>query len=334
LKKKSFKVKKIAIIGLGSIGKKHLKILKKIRPGIEVFLVTSRNNKIFEEKRLIEKKFFSLDKALKMNLDAGIICSPAPFHLNQASKFIKKKVPVLIEKPLSNSLDGIKNFKKLANNSSTKILIGYILRFSKSLNFFYNMIKSGEIGHTISVQIKCLSYLPDWRPNQDYLNSVSAKKKLGGGVLLELSHELDYANWLFGPFLNINAKILNTGTFNIDVEDDVKLKLMTKNKYPVSIHLSFSSKKNIRQCTIKSSRGILIWDGIKNSVTWNSNCGTVNNWIFKNENQKMFKSQIEHFLSCIENNENPKVTVNNAIDALKLIHAARRSQKVKQKIEI
>jgi predicted dehydrogenase len=332
---KFFKIKKIAIIGLGSIGKKHLRILKKIRPEIEVFLVRSGSGKSLEkEEKLIKKTFFSLDEVLEVNLDAAIISTPAPFHLNEATKLINKKVPLLIEKPLSDNLNNIENFKKLANKSGLKILVGYVLRYSRSLNFFYEMFNSGQIGSINEVQIQCLSYLPNWRPNQDYLKSVSARKDLGGGVLLELSHELDYANWLFGPFLNMDAKILNTKTLDINVEDEAKLKLLTVNKYMVSIHLNFSNKeKNVRQCILKSSLGTLIWDGIKNSVTWNSNDGKINNWFFKNENEEMFQSQIEHFLTCIENNEDPKVTINNGIDALNLIDLARRSDKLKKKLK-
>ena len=94
----------------------------------------------------------------------------------------------------------------------------------KELHFIFNIINSKKIGQILHVQVDCGSYLPDWRKGTDYRESVSAKAELGGGVLLELSHELDYIRWFFGEMISISANIQNSGTLGIDVEDDISKK--------------------------------------------------------------------------------------------------------------
>ena len=163
-------------------------------------------------------------------------------HINQAINFLDLNIPIFIEKPISNNLEDFLKFKKLAEKKNALILVGYVLRYSKILNEYKKLIKENTIGKHIYIDIKCSSFLPDWRKNIDYKNSVSSKNSLGGGVLLELSHELDYANWLFGPFTEIKAIRNNTKQLEIDVEDIVKLIAINKNRCLINIHLDFSSK--------------------------------------------------------------------------------------------
>jgi predicted dehydrogenase len=113
-------------------------------------------------------------------------------HVEQARILIKADVPILIEKPLSVSTAGIDELAALAEGKNVKVLVGYVLRYSHSFQYFQKMIKSRNVGEPLFVRVECGSYLPDWRPGQDYRKSASAKPVLGGGVLLELSHELDY----------------------------------------------------------------------------------------------------------------------------------------------
>ena len=113
------------------------------------------------------------------------------------------------------------------------------MRHSEIAKLFKNNVKSNKLGTSLFSKINCSSYLPDWRPMQDYRRTVSSSSSYGGGVLLELSHEIDYANWFFGPFLNVQAFLRNTGTLEIDVEDVADLVLTNKNGMNVQIHLDF-----------------------------------------------------------------------------------------------
>ena len=329
----SRKVKRIAIVGFGSIGQKHFQILKKLRPNIEVILVRSGIGKKNKKEKLSDGVFKDIND-VNLKIDAAIICSPAPFHLKQAKIFIKKKVPVLIEKPISNNLNNIKNFKLLCKKYKGLVLVGYNLRYSRSLNFFYNLVLSFKVGKPLSVKIRCTSYLPYWRPKQNYRKSVSASSDLGGGVLLELSHELDYSNWIFGNFVQIHSIINNSNKLNIKVEESVYLNLISKKNLHVSIYLDFCNKKIERTCTLNGSRGTLTWNGIKNYVTYENKNGKIKKWQFHEDKNKTYEDQLKHFICCIEKRKKPKVSLKEGIDALNLVIMAKKSFKIKNFIKL
>ena len=330
---KKSKVSRIAIIGFGSAGRRHLKVLKKFRPNVKIILIRSGIGKRYKEEKLAEYIFNNF-KDVNLKIDGAIISSPAPYHLKQAKKFIEKKIPVLIEKPLSNNFEKINSFKSLCKKYSAIVLVGYVLRYSKSLNFFRKMIFKKKIGKIISIKINCHSYLPDWRPDVDYTKSLSARKELGGGVLLELSHELDYSNWIFGPFKQVKSKIINSGKLNINVEDEAELKLISKNDIQVLMNLNFNTKKITRTCELIGSEGNITWDGIKNNVKVKDKSRKIQSWKFKNNKDTLFKEQITHFIECIEKKIKPKVSLNDGIQTLNIILKAKESSKKKKYIDI
>jgi len=320
-------IKRVALVGLGSIGRRHLRLLKAMRPEIEVILVRSGHGRSWPEESLSKESVSSIVEAIAKDIDAVIISSPAPYHVQQAIQFLKAGIPLLIEKPLSHNMDDIQELKDLSDRIRVPILVGYVLRHSSDLNYFCERVSENSVGRMIGAKIDCGSYLPDWRPEQDYRMTASAREDLGGGVLLELSHELDYANWLFGPFQNVEATLLNSGTLDIDVEDTADLILTSEFGLTISIHLDYCRPDAIRQCTLEGSEGRLAWDGIAHSVRLEHESGESGFWPFTIERDAMFREQLRHFLSCIEEGNLPKVTLHDGIAVMTLIEAARRSNR-------
>lgn len=328
-------VKRIAIVGLGSIGRRHLRLLKQMRPEIEVHLVRSGIGRRWPEEVLAKASVTSVDEVLGMDVDAAIISCPAAFHVPQAFKFINAGIPSLIEKPLSHNMVGIQGLKALAVRLQVPILVGYVLRYSMGARCFLEMLKDNRVGEPICANVKCGSYLPDWRPEQDYRTTASSQAKLGGGVLLELSHELDYANWFFGPFKNIEAILRSSGTLEIDVEDIAELILCPQSNFPVSIHLDFCSRVATRRCTVYGSEGQLTWDIVENTVHWQPAFGKPQILhLSSGDRDTIYRAQLLHFLNCIEHGEAPKVTLDDGIAALTLVEAARQSHRDRKIIDL
>jgi hypothetical protein len=322
----SLKARRMAIVGLGSIGRRHLRVLKTIRPEIEVVLVRSGKGGDWPEEDLASFDVRTAADAVSIGVDAAIIASPAPFHVEQAKTMVKSGIPVLIEKPLSDRKAGVDELAALAKKNDVKALIGYVLRYSKSFQNFLAKVKSGQVGDPLFVHVECGSYLPDWRPEQDYRKTASAKTELGGGVLLELSHELDYANTLFGPLECVNAIVKNTGSLGVDVEDFAHMVFLSKSLgCPVMVSIDFCRRDAVRTCSIHGTQGTLCWDGINDKVTWQSASGAVEIETFFIERDEMFCHQIKHFLECIESEEKPRVTIDDAAEVLDLIEAAKRA---------
>ena len=228
-------LKKVVIIGFGSIGRRHAKILKK-NPNIkDVFVLTNQNCPSYI-------KIKSLKEINKINPDYIIISSETSKHftqLNYIEKNFKNKI-VLVEKPVFE-----KNRKLTLKNN--KVFVGYNMRFNPIIKKIRKIILNRKIW---SVNVFCGSYLPNWRKNIDYSKSSSAIKKKGGGVLLDLSHELDYLRWIFGDFkikYVINKKISD---LKINTDDFLCLTGKFKKKIYLQLNLNYFTREAKRQILI------------------------------------------------------------------------------------
>ena len=243
--------KSVLISGYGSIGRRHANILSR--------LVKKKNITILTNQKLSNFRTIKTLKALnEVDPYYIVICNPTSDHLKKI-KFIEKNCKnkfVLIEKPLFSKPDRI-NIKK------NKYFVGYNLRFNPIINFLKTKIKSKKIW---SVNIFCGSYLPNWRNNIDYRKSSSAKKQLGGGVLLDLSHELDYVQWLFGKIQIEHCKSKKLSNLNIETDDFLNLVGKTRKVPSIQITLNYFIRQPTRQIFIDGKNISLQADLIKKNV--------------------------------------------------------------------
>tara|TARA_Y100000591_G_scaffold327991_1_gene353548 strand:- start:341 stop:1231 length:891 start_codon:yes stop_codon:yes gene_type:complete len=238
-------VKKTAlIIGFGSIGKQQYQVLKKLKIFQKIYIYSKRNKK---------KNFISeFNKIVNINPDFIIICSETAKHFSQL-KFIESKFKnkiILVEKPLFSS----SKYLSIKNN---KVFVGYNLRYDPMLQYIKKIIEKEK--KIITSNITCNSFLPNWRI-RDYSKSYSASKRKGGGVHLDLSHEIDYTNWIFKNLKKINAfseKISNLKINTIDY-----FNWIGKSKYSkiINIKLSYFSIKDQRTIEVLSYKNYILVD--------------------------------------------------------------------------
>ncbi len=244
--------KNILIIGKGSASKNHYDALRFINKKTSIKLVSSRNfTKIFKKQ--------GYKKLRKMNPDLFVICSPASTHfkfINLIESYFSKK-NILIEKPLFNKKE--KRINKLNNN----YYVGYNLRFHPILQFIKNFVKGKNF---FFIRVICSSFLPDWRKTKHYTNTVSANKKFGGGVKLELSHEIDYLNWIFGKIKIINYFNKKISSLKIDVDDVLCLHGTLSGKIFLNLDLNFFSRINNRKIYIDGRDFSLEADFLLNKI--------------------------------------------------------------------
>jgi len=322
----------LAIIGLGSIGRRHLRLLSKIRSDIKIIAVRSGHGSECEEEKIASKTVYSIGEAIKYGIQAAIVSSPAILHLEQSLELAKNGVHLLIEKPLSYSLDRTDELLEVVNNNSLIAMVGYVLRYDSGAIEFKNWISNKITGEILHARIECGSYLPDWRPGQNYRKSVSALSELGGGALLELSHELDYLHWFFGKPIDVQAKIRNSGTINVNVEDQFDLLMTSEQGYSILAQVDFNRRYVKRKCTVLTAEGELTWDAVKQNVTWKTVNEGSSSYDYNNERDYIYRTQLEIFIDCIENDNASIVTVEDGINVLRLIDAARDSSKNGYKI--
>ena len=257
---------KVAVIGLGNIAIRHRRNLKHLFPNVEL-LVMSASGRIPKENITDSDKIVtSIEELIEANVDFVVVASPAPFHAEHSIPLIEAGIPVLIEKPVTTTLQDVHLIQKAIKEYDTPVVVGYCLRYLPSAQKLKLLLDENIIGTLYNAHIDIGQYLPDWRPNINYKQSVSANEALGGGALFELSHELDYAQWLLGP-LNLQCAILRSSKeLALQVEDLVDLLLLSDSGVVTSIHLDFLQRKAHRQCNFIGSEGRLDWDLIQNQL--------------------------------------------------------------------
>jgi predicted dehydrogenase len=328
----SLKIQHIAIVGLGSIGRRHLRLIRALRPELEITLVRSGIGQFWPEESLAQRKVDSISEAIKAGVQAAIISSPSSFHIHQALEFVHSGVHLLIEKPLSHDLQNVSELLSLASEQSIIVLVGYVLRYDPAARFFKEQLQRRIIGTILHASIECGSYLPDWRPEQDYRQSVSAQKELGGGVLLELSHEIDYAYWFFGEIQEVQAYLHFSNTLDISVEDMAQLLLFSQDSVPIQMHLDFYRRHPKRCCVVHGTEGELVWDAIAGEVLYRPATGKSETTSFSSERDHMYREQLHHLMVCLENEESPIVSLNDGMKVLNIIEAARHSHSTGGKV--
>lgn len=321
------------------MGVRHLGLARELFPEAEIKILTHQSGSEFPEHSI--DYFFNMEDALEFSPEIAVIANPAPFHLEIAQQLVEIGTHLLIEKPISISTNGIGKLLETSKKFNTIVAIGYNLRFDPSLQELRKLLQDGQIGSALSVRSEVGQYLPTWRSGRDYRNGVSAKQNLGGGVLLELSHEIDYLRWIFGDFMWVKATLSKQSTLEIDVEDSAHLTLgflqNQEGKQLIgTLNLDFIRHDTTRICTVIGESGSLRWDGILGKVDLFQEGST--DWVTVYERstnlENTYKAEWGNFLQSINGLETPKVTSVDAFRVVELIQAARTSSKSGNLVEI
>ena len=316
---------KILICGLGSIGRFYIRLIKNKWPFIKILILRSGKGKDYEESNCADQVFFNLEDALNSKPDACIISSPASCHLEQALALGRLRVPILIEKPLGTSEESLSSWQELIElNKHIPIFIGYVLRADPCSLFLKNFLSSHQIGTLIEADFFCGSWLPEWRKGVDYRDCVSARKDLGGGVLLELSHEIDLALWTLGKIKIYSSRIINNGLLDISVEDQVLIAGFNENCSSITFRLNFCSKPNRRFTTFRGTSGEIIWDIYNKEITYSIDKKISKSKKFNLSKEDLFTIQLNQFFNAINHKESFLCTLSEGLLVLDVIKESKK----------
>ncbi len=323
------------IAGLGSIGRRHLSIVRGIVPDAKIIGLEAPE---YDRSILGDADIsihHDIEDALAENIDAAIVSNPAPFHVETARALAQRGVDLFIEKPLSDATEGISDLIDKCKTDDLVLQVGYCLRFEPTLACLKDTVADGRIGRVISLFCEVGQYLPDWRKSADYRKDVSARKEMGGGVLLELSHEIDYARWICGEINSIFANINRLGDLEIDVEEHADLLVGFENGSFGQIHINMIQRCESRSCKVIGAEGTVEWDGITNTTRlfhaergdWETISPDTSD-----ATDDIYERQFRDFIRCIETGTKPVVGGRDGLRVIEAILAARRSAKEGRKI--
>jgi predicted dehydrogenase len=317
-------LKKVAVIGLGNIAVRHRRNLRQLFPDVILYAMSSRGRTPIEDVSDGNIVVTSIDELIIAKVELVIIASPATFHAEQAVRFIKAGIPTLIEKPVTADVKDAALLNRAIHAIRTPVAVSYCLRYLPSAMKVKMLLEEEYVGKLHNVFINVGQYLPDWRPNKDYRESVSVSKKLGGGALLELSHELDYAQWLLGNCVVEHAILRSSEELGLEVEDIADVILRSDEGVVVNIHLDFVQRSVQRHCSLIGSKGRLDWNLITNSVTF---YGALGSEVLYSEptwdKNEMYVSVIKDFIGMAKGRHNQCVELDMAIKTVKLVEGIK-----------
>ena len=331
-------LKNILIVGLGSIGLRHLRIARELFPESRIAILRHKENNEIPEGA--DEVFFNLSHAIKFQPEIAIICSPASTHVEISRFLVKQGVHILIEKPISNEQKGLKELNYEAVKNNCVLTIGYNLRFLPSLNKFKKLIDENLIGDIYSIRSEVGQYLPNWR-DTDYRKTVSAQKSLGGGVLLELSHELDYLRWIFGDVESVQAQLSKQSKLEIDVEDTAHIILKFKQKenntnLVASLSLDFIRHDKVRSCHVMGEKASLKWNGLTGDIDLfkSNNSEWENIHSYEIDQDESYKGEWLHFIECINKRKSPDILFQDGIKVLDIIDSINKASSSGKRVKV
>jgi predicted dehydrogenase len=243
----------VAVLGQGSIGRRHAALL--LEAGAEVVAYDPASGREMPEG---VRPARSLEEALSTAV-AAVVASPTIEHLLQARLALEHGCHVLVEKPLSTSTEGLEDLLAMATALGRVLAVGFNLRFHPGPAQVRDIVLSGAIGRPLLAEVTCGSWLPGWRPDRDYRTTYSASSKLGGGVLLDASHELDYTTWMLGPATDVWAWMGTVSDLELDAEDTALLTLAHNGGTMTTVALDYVDRAYRRGCRIVGSEGSVDW---------------------------------------------------------------------------
>jgi predicted dehydrogenase len=319
---------KFLIAGLGSIGRRHLRNLLALGETDIVLFRTHRSSLPDDELDGFPVET-DLEAALeKHRPQAAIIANPTALHLEAAIPAARAGCHLLLEKPVSHSLEGLDELEAALREGGGQALVGYQFRYHPGLIKAAKLLRDGAIGRPLAVSCLWGEYLPDWHPWEDYRRSYSARAELGGGVILTLSHTFDYLAWLLGPVQAVWAFAGSLSDLELNVEDTAEIGLQFAKGALGSVQLNYHRRPPAHRFEISGTEGVMAWDNQDGAL--HMQAAGKNTWQEYQppagfQRNDLFQAQMSHFLEVARMEGEPACSLADGRRALELSLAALES---------
>ena len=339
---------KFLIAGLGSIGRRHFRNLIALGEK-DIVLLRSHRATLPDDELAGYPVETDIHSALtKHKPDAVIVANPTSLHMDIAIPAAEEGCAILLEKPISNSLDRLDELQKAAEKSGSKILVGFQFRYHPTLNKARELIQQNALGQILTVHAHWGEYVPQWHPWEDYRQSYAARADLGGGVIRTLTHPLDYLRYLIGEVESLWSFNGHVSSLEMDVEDVAEIGLKFASGAMGGVHLNYVQRPPVHRLEIVGTDGTVRWDnadGILHFYKMTTAFGTFSDNppapIVETfappegfERNQLFLAQTRHFVESASGESEPRCTLADGAQALRLALAAQESQKSGKVIQI
>ena len=325
------------VIGCGSIGKRHIGNLIALNAE-EILAFDIRADRRSEvERQFGIEALDDLEDAWKRRPDVALITVPTSLHVPLALQAAERGCHLFIEKPLSDCLEGVDQLLEVVREQNLVTLVGCNMRFHPGLMMVKKLIDEGTVGCVVAARVEVGQYLPDWHPWEDYRQGYSARRELGGGVILDAIHEIDYIRWMLGEVKAVTCSAGKLSHLDIETEDTAAILLRFTDGAIGEVHMDYVQRAYSRTCHVIGDEGTIRWDDALGEVCSYS-AGTREWQVFTNpsgwEVNQMYLDEMRHFLRCLAGEEEPALDVFGAARVLEVALAAKASAKTGQLIRL
>ncbi len=318
--------KPVVVFGAGSIGERHIRNLWAL--GFKnIFVFRQRNlpfRDIADAKVTVIKTW---EEVQQINPFAAVITSPTSLHISQAQKCVELGIHVLIEKPLSSEIESLDQFENMVKKHHVFVYVGYMNRFHPLILKIKEIISQKTFGNLISIQSKWAEYLPDWHPWEDYRESYAARKELGGGVALTLSHDIDMALFLANDQIKKYAVVKNyKSNLELNVESGADFLMLFNNDITANIHLNFYEKVKERFLKLVFDEASIQFDFFTSTLTIKKQEGETKEVLENFDRNDLFLSQTKYFFDKIESGFQIEESISQINDSRLIIAMCNNEQ--------
>ena len=316
---------KIVVAGVGSIGSRHLKNLANL--GHEVYAFDVNADRLSSARASCKGAFSRIEDALSIGPDAAFVCTYSDTHVPLALRFAGAGCHLFIEKPLSLTLDGVEGLKAAVKKGRLVSLVGCNMRFHPGILYMKRILDNNPAFlKPLWANLEFGYYLPFAK--KDYKSSYMANKAMGGNMIFNLIHEIDYAVWFFGEPSEVFCTKGILSNLEIDTEDAVEMIVNFKSGVRCSIHMDYLQHTYCRRCKIVSEKGTAAWDytmGRAGFVTYSDEEWAWDDIPSDLDYNRMYVDEVQYFFECVKSGKETFNSIGAAETAMNTALAAERS---------
>lgn len=304
----------VAVLGLGSIGSRHAHNLSAL--GHQVLGFDPEPS----DEPLSYTRAESVHAAIA-GADAVIVASPTSLHAEHALAALEQGRPVLVEKPMAIAPADAARVAAAAHERGLTCGVAMNLRFHPGVLALRELLRSGRLGTIHYAQVSSGSDLRRWRPGRDYRTAYSARAELGGGVVRDSIHELDYLTWLLGPAVSVTAEVDRVSQLEIDVEDMGLALLRLAGGAMASVDLTYVDPAYRRGCLLVGSEASARWDWVRATVEISFPDATVETIPVRADVADTYVAELDDFLAAVADGRPACTTAAQGAAAIRLVDA-------------
>ncbi len=306
---------RVLIFGLGSIGMRYARLLQGIG---EHQLYAFRSNSTSQNPMGIPE-VFDWDSVDTIKPEVAFITNPTSLHVKTALACAKRGMALFIEKPIDSTLSNLDDLIGIVRQRNLATYVAYVLRFHPALQAMRTYLRNKKVLHA---RVQCTSYLPEWREGVDSKLTYSARKDLGGGVILDVSHEFDYIRYLFGEITSIEGHAAKLSHVTQDAEDVMDATVKCGSVF-LNMHINVFSRHVERRIQVDTEDGYCEADLVFNRFLCRSIDGQEEQ-VYSIGRDDLFRDQLAYFFGNIHNPTMMNNLENAAVLFRTLVHFRER----------